>query len=761
MSPPRPSAVRRSLLLGLAFLALLAAAPSPGSPAEKGTAATLAEVERLNEEARDLYHDDPGRAIAAAERALALARAASIRSTQSRSLSFLGLAHRSRNDFDQSLRCFREALQIATGLGDAEQIAYSHSNLGGTYRVQGDVPRAMESFLAALRLFEAQGNERGVAQVLENLSLVHREQRQLAQALETGERAMALRAKLGDDLGRAKNLLITADVLCEMGRFRTALARYQEAEAVYGREGKKFQRAACLGGIAGAHYALGDYGRALAYRMQALNLNTELGHQENIVRTHLALGRIHGKTGHLREAGESLGRALALARQTGINARVLECLDALGEQQEAAGDPGAALRSFKEAAALRASILNEENTRTLAEMQGRYNTERKERENDLLKRDNALIRAEGERQRQQAVAALAGLLLVSALAALAYQGRRKEKASRLALAQKNEEIETRETRLSEAYRKLDELGRFKEAMASMIVHDLKNPLGLVIGLPDQGASARQLQAARLAGTQMLNLVTDILDVQRFEEARMRMELGDHPLRPTAAAALAQVAPFAADKGVALDDRVPDGLACRCDAEIVERVLVNLLTNAVKFTPGGGRVTVRAEAEGEAVRVAVSDTGAGIPADQIPLVFDKYHQVEARKAGSARSTGLGLAFCRLAVEALGGRIGVESRLGEGATFWFTLRGSAEPVAGEGGAVAAGPARAATLSDGERDALREALDRLRAVEIYEITAIRAALATVDPGSSPALAAWKEAVHRAAANGDQDAFDRLRDA
>ena len=109
-----------------------------------------------------------------------------------------------------------------------------------------------------------------------------------------------------------------------------------------------------------------------------------------------------------------------------------------------------------------------------------------------------------------------------------------------------------------------------------------------------------------------------------------------------------------------------------DRSMVARVLVNLIGNAVKFTPPGGAITVRARAEAPGwIAVTVADTGEGIPAEYQSHIFEKFGQVASRQGGRSMSTGLGLTFCKLAVEAHGGQIGVESRPGEGARFTFTL------------------------------------------------------------------------------------------
>ena len=108
----------------------------------------------------------------------------------------------------------------------------------------------------------------------------------------------------------------------------------------------------------------------------------------------------------------------------------------------------------------------------------------------------------------------------------------------------------------------------------------------------------------------------------------------------------------------------------CDVRLVERVLMNLVGNAMKFTPSGGRITLTADAKGAEIEFAVKDTGPGIPADKLDAVFEKFKQLD-RDAAKRAGYGLGLSICRKIVELHGGRIWVESKVGEGSRFAFTL------------------------------------------------------------------------------------------
>jgi signal transduction histidine kinase len=179
--------------------------------------------------------------------------------------------------------------------------------------------------------------------------------------------------------------------------------------------------------------------------------------------------------------------------------------------------------------------------------------------------------------------------------------------------------------------------------------------------------------------EMSQLIEALLDVTRLEAGYFRVEPGRERPAHLIYDAVMTAEPQAADKGIEIQVKLDRGLPfVRADATRTRQVLENLLGNALKFTPAGGQVTVRAALEGEGVRFSVSDTGMGIQPEHLPRVFDRYWQARhVRRAGA----GLGLAIAKGIVEAHGGRIWAESAVGKGSTFHFTLPAFHAPGPGD--------------------------------------------------------------------------------
>jgi len=231
----------------------------------------------------------------------------------------------------------------------------------------------------------------------------------------------------------------------------------------------------------------------------------------------------------------------------------------------------------------------------------------------------------------------------------------------------------------ERYEQLKKLEQLKDDLTHMIIHDLRSPLQSIRGyielvLTGEGAldgSQRDDLSQASASAESLNeMVTDLLDITRLEQERMPLRKTPCDLRKLAQNAADCLGGLAADHtfGCVFPEQEVN---TECDQRLVRRVVSNLLGNAFKFTPKGTKVILQVSGGDGQARIEVRDAGPGIPDDYKERIFEKFGQVESKGERTKYSTGLGLTFCKMAVEAHGGQIGVRSRIGEGSTLWFSL------------------------------------------------------------------------------------------
>ena len=236
--------------------------------------------------------------------------------------------------------------------------------------------------------------------------------------------------------------------------------------------------------------------------------------------------------------------------------------------------------------------------------------------------------------------------------------------------------------IADKSRLLEAASRHKSEFLANMSHELRTPLNAIIGFSEVLAErmfgevnekqAEYLQDILSSGRHLLSLINDILDLSKVEAGRLELELGRFHLPSALDNALTLVRERATRHGItlaqAVDERVGDIVA---DERKVKQILLNLLSNAVKFTPEGGRVGLTATAADGVITIAVSDTGIGIALEDQAAIFEEFRQAGREDARKQEGTGLGLTLAKKFVELHGGRIWVQSQVGQGSTFSFTL------------------------------------------------------------------------------------------
>jgi signal transduction histidine kinase len=256
------------------------------------------------------------------------------------------------------------------------------------------------------------------------------------------------------------------------------------------------------------------------------------------------------------------------------------------------------------------------------------------------------------------------------------------------LEELNRQLNESNRELNEANAKLRELSEMKEEFLALTTHDLRSPLTVISGvisfftsgrLGELSPEQKNMVAMMERNAQsLIELVNDLLDASKLESGTMRLDLSSIDLGGLVGELRETMEPLAREKGIALEVHLPADLpAVHADRTKLRRILVNLLSNALKFTGKGGTVEVRGTREGdELVRISIKDTGVGIAREDVERLFDKYEQARSRATRGEKGTGLGLYITKQLVELHGGEIKVESEIGKGSTFSFTLPAAEE-------------------------------------------------------------------------------------
>jgi signal transduction histidine kinase len=253
---------------------------------------------------------------------------------------------------------------------------------------------------------------------------------------------------------------------------------------------------------------------------------------------------------------------------------------------------------------------------------------------------------------------------------------------RISLAEANrryqEDLERQHCQLRDNYARLRELETLRDNLTHMIIHDLRAPLSIALGyldlVKDRAATKLDSEDRGYLDTVVMNIcrlndmIGSLLDISRLETGNMPLNRRACDVTALSRSVVESFDSLVEERKLTLDSPSPS-VTASCDEEITRRVLGNLLQNALKFTPKNGSIRITVSRVDSMVRLEVTDTGPGIAPEYHGRIFEKFGYVA--KPVHQYSTGLGLTFCKLAIEAQGGQIGVQSEVGKGSTFWFTL------------------------------------------------------------------------------------------
>src|SRR5579863_8474514 len=254
------------------------------------------------------------------------------------------------------------------------------------------------------------------------------------------------------------------------------------------------------------------------------------------------------------------------------------------------------------------------------------------------------------------------------------------------LERRSSELAAANEELSQQNQEVERANRLKSEFLASMSHELRTPLNTILGfselLSEERAGTLNDKQKRFVGhiqgdaNHLLELINDILDLSKIEAGRLELRLEPFAMAVAVAEVLTSIRPLAAAKNIAVDSDVDTSLVLQADRLRFKEILYNLFSNAIKFTPSGGRIWIHASVENDFARLEVGDTGMGIAPEDQRAIFESFRQVSATTKGVREGTGLGLAITKRLVEHHGGTIWVRSDLGQGSRFFFTL-----PIAGQ--------------------------------------------------------------------------------
>lgn len=635
-------------------------------------------LDALIRQARALDANEPARAIAVAQEALALAQQSPHRVDELRARTQLSESLRRNSRYYEARRITDAGLTLPLGNSPADRLA--HAGLvyesGQIHWNRGDYPAAEACYLEAQRAAEEFKDTSLFIRVLNSRGIVARKQKFFDQSEQLYRTALTLAEQndLADLRLQIRNNL--AILLYEQGRFDDARPLLLENLRVHTAANNRRSMADTFLNLGALESLAGNHAAALDYKQKSLALRRELGVPRHIATAHVAVAITLTKLGRADEALAQLRTASPIAEKVAAHELIALLYGAFSDAHATRGEYREALDYQRLAQKENETVASESTAKTISELRERFDAEKRQRQIAELKtaqqkRDAEFATTEAElsRTRLERIG-LAGLLGLGAVAATAIISRQRT----VARAERRILEETRRARdAAEAATAL------KSRLLDLASHDLKAPLvGTMLTAEmiadeshDRPAIAERARALGAESRRMLTLIQDLLDGTAAESGHLALERVPVDIGALAAEVASAFAEQAANKQQRIEV-VPSAdtpATVEGDPKRLRQVLENLVSNALKFSPGGTttRLAVRRGTNGT-VRLEVRDDGPGLTAEDRAGLFQRFRRLSAAPTAGEPSTGLGLALARDIVVAHGGRLDAESEPGQGAMFY---------------------------------------------------------------------------------------------
>lgn len=576
-----------------------------------------------------------------------------------------GIAYWAKGNYPEAIDAYRKGLAIAqSDTAFAYAIPSLLTNIGICFKEIGSYDKALDNYLNALSLVK--NNPVTYASTLNNIGLIYQELHQYDKALSYHQQALAV----ADTFTRYPRVKVS--IRNNIGNVHFHQKAWTKAEASFLQALEEARAVGAKGAEADALNNLGvlaqerqQWAEAREYTLASLRLAEETGQKVEVGRALLRLAKIERETDKLWNARYFADSALSIGKRHDQLSLQRNANQELAQVYEGLRYGMKALEYYKAFDQLSDSLLSEKKTQQIQEIEAAYALRNIEAENEQLAELAALREAQVEREKRRSgwlaigVVVLAGLaiatiiLLLMVRKSLAQQ--RKQKAE------------------------LEELNAIKDQMFSIVSHDFKSPLNSlrsILNLVEEGELTdddlkRVIPALQKELGHSSQLLENLLFWAKTQMKGIKVHANEIDLRPLIRFDEDLLLPMAEKKEIELKVDLPESLPAYADEDMIQLVIRNIMSNAIKFTPQGGTVKVNAFTEEEHWCIQVKDTGVGIPPEKKARLFEMNNNYKTRGTDNEKGSGLGLKLCKEFIEKNRGWIWVSSEEGEGTTFSFTV------------------------------------------------------------------------------------------
>lgn len=593
------------------------------------------------------------------------------------SLLEIGFEQRDR-DSRESFNAARQAQSISYDIDYKDGLAESYNLMGIKYLDFGDHEMSHLHHLRALSIQEMLGNQSAIANILNNIARVYVEQDNYAEAAKYLEASIETLKNIdGSQVLNATNNL--GVIHRREGNYNKALDYFWEAaNRSLTEEADSLLYIVATLNIGNTYRNMQRYQRAKIHLHVAREYFEKHQYLSHLIFTDVALGNLYMELGDYSRALTYANSALEYALKGQYRERAKEGYALIAEIKERTGNYKKAIENFRLYHLVNDTLQNMQRGERIQELQARFDVEQKDREIDLLNKEAALQEARLTQYHQLRSFLIAGVLLLLIIIGLLYRTNLQKKLNNIKLKESRGEIKKQNAELSK-------LNKEKDEFMSIAAHDLRNPLSSINMAVDLINEERKLDRKtlreytdliKISSDRMLNLINNVLHIQSISDTSKQKAVKKLDAGQVVIEAVQHFHKPAESKNIKLNLELSEEKTMLLgDKDNIVRMLDNLISNAIKYSPDGTAVTVSTELHSGKVRISVKDQGPGIPDCDLHKLFGKFSRLSNRPTGNESSTGLGLFIVKKIATQMGGKVWCESVPGAGSVFIAELPAAA--------------------------------------------------------------------------------------